>query len=121
MNLSTSKQISLVNALIITALFVVLDIISIAGHFSFGFYSVVAFSPFVFLFVYFVSTLLFNRYIKEKLQVIYKSIGLLKPEANLEKPKKNKNDELEIVNNVVLKWSEEKKKEIDNLESKQKK
>jgi len=40
---------------------------------------------------------------------------LLKPEADQMKTKKGKNDELEIVNNVVLKWSEDKKKEIEEL------
>lgn len=115
MNLSTSKQISLINASLTTALFGVLYMVTLTGFFSFTYYPLIVFTPLVFLFVYVVSNLLFDQYIKDKLKVIYKSIGLLKPEIDLAKTKKLKNDELEIVNNVVLKWSEEKKKEIEEL------
>ncbi|MBU2566665.1 cell wall metabolism sensor histidine kinase WalK, partial [Patescibacteria group bacterium] len=115
MNLSTSKQISLINASLTTALFGVLYMVTLTGFFSFTYYPLIVLTPLVFLFVYVVSNLLFDQYIKDKLKVIYKSIGLLKPEIDLAKTKKLKNDELEIVNNVVLKWSEEKKKEIEEL------
>ncbi len=115
MNLSASRNISLVNAILVTLLFAMAYIIFTVSFFDFLLIPLLVALPIVFLFVFFVSSLLFEHYIKEKLRVIYKSIGLLKPEVESIKAKKGKNDELEIVNNVVLKWSEDKKKEIEEL------
>lgn len=115
MNISASKHIALINAALSTMLFALVYVIIMIGFFSFKLLPLLVFLPFIFAMVYFISVILFDQYIKDKLQVIYKSIGLLKPEVELTKRIKGKNDELEIVNNVVFKWSEEKKKEIEEL------
>lgn len=115
MKTSASQHISLIHAGLTTLLFGISYVIISVAFFSFKVLPLVIFLPIIFLFIYFISSILFDQYIKEKLKVIYKSIGLLKPEADRIKKKKGKNDELEIVNNVVLKWSEDKKKEIEEL------
>lgn len=115
MKTSASQHISLIHAGLTTLLFGISYVIISVAFFSFKVLPLVIFLPIIFLFIFFISSILFDQYIKEKLKVIYKSIGLLKPEADQMKTKKGKNDELEIVNNVVLKWSEDKKKEIEEL------
>ncbi len=115
MPLSASKHIALINSVLITLLFSVVYIIIFLSFFTFKPLPLLIFIPLIFVFAYFISNLLFDQYIKEKLKVIYKTIGLLKPENEPPLLKKRKTDELEIVNSVVLKWSEEKKKEIEEL------
>ena len=56
-----------------------------------------------------------SRFITEKIKVIYKTIGELQIKQEKGKKKKGSSDILEIVNQVVLRWSEEKKKEIEEL------
>jgi len=114
MPLSASKHIALINAVLTTLLFSIVYIILFLSFFTFKPLPLLVFIPLIFVFAYFISNLLFDQYIKEKLKVIYKTIGLLKPENAPPLLKKRKTDELEIVNSVVLKWSEEKKKEIED-------
>lgn len=115
MKTTASRQISLIHAGLTTLLFGVSYFIISVAFFTFKVLPLVIFLPIIFLLIYFISSILFDQYIKEKLKVIYKSIGLLKSDTDQIKTKKGKNDELEIVNNVVLKWSEDKKKEIEEL------
>ncbi|MDP2723802.1 MAG: ATP-binding protein [Bacteroidales bacterium] len=112
---SASKNIALINSALTTALFGIVYFLIFLLFFSFRLIPLLIFLPLVFVFTFFISNYLFDQYIKEKLKVIYKTIGLLKSETERKGFKKGKNDELEIVNNVVLKWSEEKKKEIEEL------
>ncbi len=113
--ISTSpKKIAVVNAVIITLITAVFDII-IAVIYNF-------FQPLPFiltlLVVFIVSYVIINysleKFIYQKIKIIYKTIGQLKP-GKKEEIKSKSEDVLEIVNQVVLDWNEEKQKEIDEL------
>ena len=58
----------------------------------------------------------FEKFIYEKIKIIYKTIGSLKTQKKQELKKKSKSDDvLDIVNQVVLEWDKEKKQEIEEL------
>ena len=56
-----------------------------------------------------------NRFFNEKIKVIYKIIGQLKPNTEETSVKSKNDDVLDIVNQVVIRWREEKTKEIEEL------
>ncbi|MBT3174241.1 MAG: GHKL domain-containing protein [Lentimicrobiaceae bacterium] len=56
-----------------------------------------------------------SKFFHEKIDIIYKTIGEPQTRMGDEKKKKNSNDVLDLVNQVVLRWSEEKKQEINEL------
>ncbi len=56
-----------------------------------------------------------NKFINEKIKVIYKTIGKLQSKSSAINKQKTSNDVLDIVNQVVLSWSKEKTQEIEEL------
>lgn len=115
MKINSPRNIALLNAIVITLVSgVAIIVINL-------FYSSLSAIPLlVFLAVIFVSAFIFNdyslnRFFNEKIKVIYKTIGSLSSMPDEATDDKNKSDVLEIVNQVVFRWSEEKKKEIEKL------
>jgi len=115
MKINSPKNIALLNALIITLISsITFLIISLVNN------KVELISILIFIAVVFISSYIFinfslNKFFNEKIKVIYKTIGRLRSGPEEKTNKKDKSDVLEIVNQVVIRWSEEKKKEIDEL------
>jgi len=115
MVVNSPKNIALLNALVVTLIsgmaFLIINLI-------YG--KVELTSLLIFIAVVFISSFVFinsslNRFFNEKIKVIYKTIGKLRLDTDDTSTKKGKSDVLEIVNQVVIRWSKEKKKEIDEL------
>jgi len=113
---TSPKKIAVINATVITLITAVFDIL-IAIIYDF-------FKPLPFILtlvvVFVVSFVIINysleKFIYQKIKIIYKTIGRLKPGKKEELKKRSKSaDVLEMVNQVVLDWNEEKEKEIDEL------
>lgn len=58
-----------------------------------------------------------NRFIYSKIKLIYRSIGMMRSQKKEKKigKKTQSNDVLDIVNQVVIEWGKEQKKEIESL------
>lgn len=115
MNINSPKNIALLNAAVITIISGVAFLIVVVSFNQINLISIL-----IFLVATFVSAFMFinyslNRFFSEKIKVIYKTIGRFGPNTEDTKEDTNKGDVLEIVNQVVLRWSEEKKKEIVEL------
>lgn len=113
MIISSSKNIALLNALIITLISVIAFIIITVIYGKVELTSILIFIATIFISSYTFINLSLNRFFNEKIKVIYKTIGRLRPMPDESSNKKS--DVLDIVNQVVLSWSEEKKKEIEEL------
>ena len=114
---SSPKKIAALNALIITVITIVsYAIITISLH-AFRIIPMLILLVIVFISSYGIITYSLEKFIYEKIKIIYKTIGSLKTHKKRELKKKAKSDDvLEIVNQVVLEWDKEKKQEIEELE-----
>jgi two-component system phosphate regulon sensor histidine kinase PhoR len=56
-----------------------------------------------------------NKFIYERIRIIYQTIGKLKTRQDIQKKQSQGEDVIEIVNQAVLDWSEEQKEEIEEL------
>jgi len=115
MIINSPKNIALLNALVITLISGITFVVFIISDSQVNIISVAIFIAIVFVFSYVFINYSLNRFFNEKIKVIYKTIGQLNPKPNYGSDRKSKGDVLEIVNQVVLRWSKEKKKEIDEL------
>jgi len=115
MKINSSINIALLNALIITLVsgttFLIIGIINN----TFELIPILVFITIVFVSSYAFINFSLNRFFNEKIKIIYKTIGRLRPDNKDSSQNNRKSDVLEIVNQVVMRWSEEKKKEIDEL------
>lgn len=115
MKISSPKSIAVFSSVIITIISGVVFIIVNAIYPKVNIVSVVVFVVMVLVSSYVIISISLSKFLNEKINVIYKSIGKLNNQSVNDNDSKNKGDVLEIVNQVVLRWSEEKKQEIDEL------
>jgi|TARA_B100002003_G_C14071927_1_gene515725 two-component system phosphate regulon sensor histidine kinase PhoR len=115
LKINSPKNIALLNALVITIISGVAFLIITVSINQINAISIVIFLAFIFVLSFVFINYSLNTFFSEKIKVIYKTIGRTGPNPDDMKKDKNKGDVLEIVNQVVLRWSEEKKKEIDEL------
>jgi two-component system phosphate regulon sensor histidine kinase PhoR len=115
MKINSPKNIALLNALVITIISGVTFFIIMFINNKVALLSIVLFCAVIFSSSYVFINFSLNRFFNEKIKVIYKTIGQLSPKPEENKSNNSKGDVLEIVNQVVLRWSKEKKKEIDEL------
>jgi len=112
---SNPRNIALIDALLITlistSVFIVIELI----FHSFIFQSLFIFIPVIYLTTYGIIKYSIDKFIFEKIKIIYKTIGKLKTKHDTGPKKKVKDDVLDIVNQAVLEWSKEQKKEIAEL------
>lgn len=112
----TSKPvgIAIIDALVITVIATILYIVIVLVVFTPIFTPLFFFVPAIFVTSYLIVKYSINRFIYEKLKIIYRTIGKSKIEKNSDH---NKGDEdvLSIVNQAVLEWSAEQKKEVEEL------
>jgi len=114
---SSPRNIALYNSLIISLIFAL-------AYFSLLFwYSQILIIPGIFLTVlifalsYLSINYSINRFIYSKIKLIYRSIGMMRSQKKEKKigKKTQSNDVLDIVNQVVIEWGKEQKKEIESL------
>lgn len=113
---SSPKKVAFIAALLISLVSLIIFYILIYNFANFSFLYFLIFPLAVFIFSYFIINYSFDKFIYEKIRIIYQTIGKLKTMDD-QKPvsKKSSGDVLEIVNQVVFEWSQEQKKEIEEL------
>ena len=117
MNLSEPRKLALVNALFTSVFATGVWLLSL---FIFELYvsriSLILSALAVFLFVFFFFRYTLERFIYQKIKLIYKTIGKLKRHRDTSSKKMNVHSEtLENVHEEVLRWGEDHKNEIDKL------
>jgi two-component system phosphate regulon sensor histidine kinase PhoR len=113
---TSPKKIAIVNAVIITIITAVFDIIIAVVYDFFQLLPFILTLAAVFIVSFVIINYSLEKFIYQKIKIIYKTIGQLKPGKKEEIKQKTKSEDvLEIVNQVVLDWNEEKQKEIDEL------
>ena len=113
---TSPKKIAVVNAVIITLITAVFDIIIAVVYDFFQLLPFILTLAAVFIVSFVIINYSLEKFIYQKIKIIYKTIGQLKPGKKEEIKQKSKSEDvLEIVNQVVLDWNEEKQKEIDEL------
>ena len=113
---SKPKSIALIDALLITlSASIVYALFSVLFYNS-EFTPLAIFAPAVFIFSYFIIKYSIDKFIYNKIKIIYRTIGSLKTSSVQKTMKQSGEDDvLEIVNQAVLEWSEEQKEEIEEL------
>ena len=113
---SSPKKIAALNALFITFITAIIYVIITLAFYSFNLKPFLIVFITVFISSFFIINYSLEKFIYEKIKIIYKTICKLKSHKKDDLKKKSKSgDVLEIVNQVVLEWDEEKKKEIEEL------
>lgn len=115
MILNSPKNIALFNSLFIAFLTSILLIIITVYFVFIDPLVIVSIAVFEFVVAYLLIRYSITRFFQEKINVIYKTIGELRTRPDKKSADKSDNDVLDIVNQVVLNWSNEKKKEIEEL------
>jgi len=110
------RTIAFVDASLITVVASAMyALIMVVFHYP-DFHLLLLIAPAVFVVSYLVILYSINKFIYEKIIIIYRTIGKLKTKSNEdEKLEKYSGDVLEIVNQAVLEWSEEQKQKIAEL------
>jgi two-component system phosphate regulon sensor histidine kinase PhoR len=72
-------------------------------------------APVLFIASFIIIRFSINKFIYEKIRIIYQTIGKLKTRQDIRKKQSQGDDVIEIVNQAVLDWSKEQKEEIDEL------
>ena len=115
MIINSPKNIALLVSMIITIIAGVAFAIITISYNQANLISIVIFLAVIFITSFISINYSLKRFFSEKINIIYKTIGRLRLESDETKKESSKSDVLEIVNQVVLRWSEEKKKEIEEL------
>lgn len=115
--MSTSKpeSIALFDAAVITVIATLLYIVISVFVFTPYFKPLFVFVPVIYFGSYLVIKYSINKFIYEKIQEIYRTIGKQKVPDLRSFRRGSGDDVLEIVNQAVLEWSEEQKKEVAEL------
>jgi len=113
---SNPRKIALNNAILITLCFIIIDVIFSLLFDGFHFLPFLIISLFLFLFSFLIIRYSVEKFIYEKIRIIYKTIHNLKvPKKNFREHQNGSIDLLENVNQEVLDWVEFKSKEIEDL------
>ena len=115
MLINSPKNIALFNAILLALISgVILILISIYVE-SIDITIIMVIIAVIFISSFFLINFSISKFFHEKIDIIYKTIGEPQTTMKAEKKNKNSNDVLDLVNQVVLRWSEEKKQEINEL------
>jgi two-component system, OmpR family, phosphate regulon sensor histidine kinase PhoR len=116
MNYSSPRQLSLLVAAV-SAAFNVALLVTISLSFSAGaWYHLLILFPVFFVFGYFVFRYALEKFIYEKIRIIYKTIHSLKRPKDAEKFRLSiHEDSIERVNREVMEWGQDRTKEIEEL------
>lgn len=110
------KNVALLNAIAITLMFAVVYLVIVSTFYHFLFWPLLLGSFLIFAFSYLLINYTLDKFIYERLKIIYKTIGKIGSfEKKKQKSSKSK-DVLDIVNQMVLEWRNEQQKKIDELQ-----
>lgn len=112
MNLGSPRNIAIYNSLVITVIAVICLIVFSTFISKIDTLFVVGFPILIFAVALLTIDYTINKFFYEQIKVIYRTIG---KSGKLPKKNKSASDVLDIVNQVVLRWSAEKTKEIEDL------
>jgi len=116
MSASKPESIALFDAAVITVIAAFLYVIISILFLSPDFRPIFVLAPVVYISSYLIIKYSINKFIYERIQEIYKTIGKQKSSSDSKTKKGRSGDDvLEIVNQAVLEWSEEQKKEVAEL------
>jgi len=114
MFINSPRNIAVFNSAIISVITAVLLICISVYYTTIDPYVIIGTAVIVNILSYIIIKYSINRFFDEKINIIYKTIGELRTKPASKKDK-NTSDVLDIVNQVVLNWSKEKKQEIEEL------
>lgn len=114
MNYSNPRILALTNALVITGFFLVIFSLLAWVHPRISIIIIVVISLLLFVFSYFIFRYTLNKFIYEKIRLIYKTIHNLKT-PNESKTIKANTASIEDVNQQVLEWGKNQEEEIKKL------
>ncbi len=109
----TPGNVALIDAILVSLIFIIAYIIISFVWFGFKLIPLLISAPIVFLLNYIIIRYSFNHIIYNRIRLIYKVIGRFP--GNEEKKKKTNENPLDTIQEVVYRWSEDKKKEIKKL------
>lgn len=112
---SNPRNIALIDALFITLIASLLFAISTFISASFRLDFLIGFFVVIFVLSYLIIKYSIDKFFFEKIKIIYHTIGKLKTTREIKTKTAKSDDVLDIVNQAVLHWSEEQKKEIAEL------
>lgn len=112
---SNPRNIALLDAFLITLIATLVFTVSGLVSSSIRFDLLLVFVPTVFISSYLIIKYSIDKFFFEKIKIIYRTIGKLKTKREIKTKKAKTDDVLDIVNQAVLQWSLEQKKEIDEL------
>lgn len=112
---SNPRNIAMINALLISLIASVLYTATGFASSSFNYLALLFLAPVIFISSYLIIKYSIDKFIFEKIKIIYQTIGKLKTKSDIKARQNAKEDVLDIVNQAVLEWSEEQKEEIAEL------
>ena len=112
---SNPRNIALIDAFLITLIAILVFAVSSLASTSLRLEVFLVFVPIVFLSSYLIIKYSIDKFFFEKIKIIYRTLGKLKTKRELRTKQSKSDDVLDIVNQAVLEWSEEQKKEIAEL------
>jgi len=116
MSTSNPKTIALINSLVITLIAAIVYLVFAYFFVLPVYYFLPVFVPVVFFSSWFIIRYSIDKFIYEKITIIYRTIGQLKTKSPQQiKKSKSGEDVLEIVNQAVLEWSKEQTQKIAEL------
>jgi two-component system phosphate regulon sensor histidine kinase PhoR len=115
MKINSPNNIALLNAIVVTLISGVTFAIITGATGNGNIYLLLLFIVIIFILSYAFLRIILLRFLNQKLKVIYNTIGQLNAKPSEKPDKATKSDVLDIVNQVVIRWSKEKKKEIEEL------
>ncbi len=117
MKFNSPKKLSGYAALLVAGLFLLIQVVFVLfGYIGFSVLNILASGLAIFFFCYFLFKQILEKFIYEKIKLIYKTIHDLKaPKGQRKAMIYNKEDILSQTNQEVMQWADDKKKEIEEL------
>lgn len=112
---SKPVNIALIDALLITLVATVVYVLMGLIFHSLQIASIAFFAPVIFFSSYFIIKYSIDKFVFEKIKIIYQTIGKLKTKKEIKSKTSKPDDVLDIVNQAVLEWSNEQQTEISEL------
>ena len=110
------RNVALLNAVVITAVFVAVYLVMVAAGSLFQPEILLAGGLLIFVSVYLSVYYSLNRFIYDRLKVIYKTIGKWHEVKRGQQEDKNRDDLLGMVNHVVMEWHDVQQQKIEELQ-----
>ena len=110
------RKVALINAFLISILFVVLSLIFMFVHSYFRLWTLLGNWLLIFIFSYLLVYFSLDRFIYSRLKLIYKSMGKREEMKKVKTKLSKSEDVLNMVNQTVMEWRNEQQQKIDELQ-----